>query len=148
MNPQVQRQDIDHLNSLAIGFRVVGGLCALCVNIAWIHVFVGLATMFGFGMSTASSNARPSDSAFAWLFGTAFGGLFAFIGLFVILAGYAMGYYGFRAAKALELHREWKLCFGVSIAFLLFQPLGLVVGILALIVLNRPSVRDLFNANT
>lgn len=147
MNPQVQRQDIDNLNSLAIGFRVVGGLCALCVNIAWIHVFLGIATMFGAGITAASPKSNASDSVFASMFGTAFGGMFAVIGLAVILSGYAVGYYGFKAAKALEQQREWKLCLGVSIAFLFFQPVGLVLGILALIVLNRPSVRDLFNAN-
>lgn len=126
---------------LAIGFRVVGGLCALCVNFAWIHVFVGLATILG-GAGAAASNSQANLAG--GVATSAFGGIFVFAGMFVILLGYAMGYYGFRGAKALESCRDWNLCFGTSIAFLLFQPLGLALGIFAIIVLNRTTVRTAF----
>jgi len=141
----LQKQDIDHLSSLAIGFRIVGALCAICVNFAWIHVVVGLTTMLGTSLAPATTS-RPNDpeTAMTPIIGTAFGGIFVIVGLAVILGGYAMGFYGFKAAKALEQRRDWKLCFGVSIAFMLFQPLGLVLGILALIVLSRTSVKQAF----
>ncbi len=129
---------------LATAFRVVGGLCALCVNFAWIHVFVGVASFFtGVGLSTSPSAKNDMAGGVA---ASAFGVIFVFAGLAVILSGYAMGYFGFRAAKAMENRREWKLCFGTSIAFMLFQPLGLALGILALIVLSRPTVKETFGA--
>lgn len=126
---------------LALAFRIVGGLCAFCVNFAWIHVIIGFLTMFGAGSGQLSSGKPDSMSP---AFGTAFGGVFVLAGLLVIASGYVMGYFGFRAAKALENRTQWKLCFGVSIAFMLFQPLGLILGILALIVLSRPTVKEAF----
>ncbi len=147
MNPdQVQKQDDDNLRSLAVGFRVVGALCAICVNFAWIHVIVGLITMIGGNIpikSTGQANAQ--GAAMTGAMSSAFGGIFVFAGLAVIIGGYVMGYFGFRAAKAIETRTQWNLCFGTSIAFMLFQPLGLVLGILALIVLHRPGVRSSFS---
>lgn len=138
MNPR-SSQDDEQLRLLATGFRIVGGLCALCVNFAWIHVIVGLMTIFG----SASGTMNPSDKA-GQAIGASFGGIFVFAGLLVIASGYVMGYFGFKAAKAIENRIQWSLCFWTSIAFMLFQPLGLVLGILAIIVLNRPTVRATF----
>lgn len=144
---RIRQQDSDNLKSLALAFRIVGGLCALCVNFAWFHVILGFSIIFGdpAGFTATNSANRPAtDAAASAAVGTAAGGIFVIAGMIVLLMGYAMGFFGFRAAKAMDNRQHWNLCLGTSIAFLLFQPLGLVLGVLAIIVLNRPTVRELF----
>ena len=141
----LQRQDEAQLKSLAVAFRVVGGLCAFCVNFAWLHVIVGFVTILGGTITPVEVANSPSRASMApAALSATFGGVFIFIGLLVIATGYTVGYFGFRAAKGIETSQNWNLCFGTSIAFMLFQPIGLVLGILSLIVLNRPSVRQMF----
>lgn len=142
----IQKQDEDNLRSLAIGFRVVGGLCALCVNFAWLHVIVGFVTMIGGNIPVKSTSQSGAQStAMTGVLSTTFGGVFVIVGLVAIIGGYVMGYFGFKAAKALETRKNWKLCFGTSIGFMLFQPLGLILGMFAMIVLHRPTVRGSFD---
>ena len=145
---QIQRQDADQLRILAIAFRIVGALCAICVNFAWIHVFIGIAAIMHPEMTSASVNGPNRTTTGSMpvgpAAGTAFGGMFIVAGLTIILFGFVLGIFGFRAAKAMDERRNWNLCFGTSIAFMVVQPIGLVLGILSLIVLSRPSVKQLF----
>ena len=137
--PLPSNQDADHLKSLAVAFRVVSGLCAVCVNFAWIYVVVGILSIVS---PPASVHSTRNDQA---TFTAGFGAVFIFIGFFILAAGYVVAYFGFKTAKSMDQRTNWNLCFGTSIALMLFQPIGLILGIFSLIVLNRPSVKEMFN---
>ena len=100
-------QDINQLRQLAIGFRVMGALCATCVNVLWVHFALGL-TMLNDGH--VRGNGGP---------GILFGALFSLFALALIVAGWVVGYLGFRTARFLEARRHWNFCFGMSIVYLL-----------------------------
>ena len=133
MENHLTQQDPEQLRSLAIAFRVVCGLAATCVNVAWFHVFIG------FQIANTPSRSKSSD-----VIAPIFGYFFSTIALSMILGCYVVAYFGFKTASALEERRNWKICMGTSIAVLFAQPLGTVLGILSLIVLHRPSVKQSF----
>lgn len=126
------RQDEEHLKGLAIGFRVVGGLVALCVNIFWVHVAMGLS--MAIDPSKWGKDAPPPFLGYA----------FALFPLVVILAGWVIGALGFTTARNLDRRTGWSFCFAMSILYLLAQPLGTILGVLAIIVLIRPQVKAAF----
>ncbi|HLO99838.1 MAG TPA: hypothetical protein VK171_14685 [Fimbriimonas sp.] len=130
------RADSDLLRSLAIGFKIMG----------WIHgigACVGLGFLLASAVTTASGFLSPQSD-----FGASLGGgvLLALIG---ILAAFVPVLYlvtSLKTARFLEERRRWGYCFGTSILWLLVQPAGLVLGIIAIVLLHRPSIRQSFTS--
>ncbi len=126
--------DESHLAQLATGFRVVGGLMAVCANFGWIHFSIGIMMLLGkFDNKTQKTPLEPM-----------FGFLFAGAGFAVIVLGITLGVLGWKVARALENRTNHKFCTVISVLYLFFQPVGTALGVLALIVLNRQQVRAAF----
>lgn len=115
---------------LALGFRIHGGLVAA----------FGFCYMLFMG-SMLSSIAQAPTKAGQPPFPSAFFGLFfmAFIGLAL-----AYGVFSFIAASRVDERRSHTFVIVMAAVSLIFQPLGTVLGILALIVLLRPTVSARF----
>jgi hypothetical protein len=131
---QTDTQDAEQLDNLSLAFKVVGALHAVCVNVFWFHVIAGIAVM------NAESPSRgempiPQDL---------FGGVFVLVSLSAIVFGITVGVLTWRAGTFLADRKNHTYCVVLSAVNLLFQPIGLILGILALIVLNRPSVKAIF----
>ncbi len=132
--PQLTSDDIDHLRWLSIGHYIVGGLSVVCGFFPFIHLSVGIGMLSG----QLSGSNPPADAQFV---GALFIGIASvMIAMFWITAGLLI-----YAGRCYVARRKRTLCFVVAVlACVFFQPIGLVLGILSIIVLNRPSVKAAF----
>lgn len=126
-------QDLEHLRWLSIGFYIHAGLTALFSLIPFIHLFVGIAMVTG----KFEQEQNPPPPFVGWLF----------IGIasFVILSGFTLAICSFLAGKYLKSQTKYTFCFVMAIISCMFAPLGLILGVFAIIVLLRDSVKQLFN---
>jgi hypothetical protein len=128
------RADSDLLKSLSVAFKIMG----------WLH---GIGACVGFGfliasaVTTASGFLSPQGDFAAALGG---GVLFALIGILVAFVPILYLVISLKTARFLEERRRWGYCFGTSILWLLIQPAGLVLGVVAIVLLHRPSIRQSF----
>lgn len=123
----MHRQDLEHLNVLAILHYVLAGLTALTAMLPMLYVALGFAMLAG---------GAPGEIA---LMVIAIGG-----GLAVLLLGSAVlvalcGYY-------LHKRKARTFCFVVAAINCTQMPLGTVLGIFTILVLSRDSVQELFAA--
>lgn len=124
-------EDRQHLLYLSYGHFVVGGLTTICGAFPLIHLAVGI------GMVTGRMGSRPEPMGFMFIVVAV-----TLIGMFWGIAGLLI-----YAGRCLRDHRRRTLCFAVAILACVFlQPFGLLLGILSIIVLSRPSVRAAFEA--
>lgn len=132
--PPNVRQDEEHLRLLALGFRICGVLLALCCSFGLIHTGFGLTMLSNPG---AFKGSGPPPPPFM-------GALFAFLGGSVVIGGWVLAYFVYSAAKWIERREGHTAVLVISGLLLLFQPLGMALGIMSFIVLLRPSVQALF----
>ena len=127
-------QDVEHLKLLSIFHYIVAGVFGLFSLFPLIHVGVGLAVVSG--AFEDGSNSPPSW--FGWIFVVA-GSVFITIGLAVsVCVGIA--------GRKLGRHESHMFCIVIACIECLFAPFGTTLGVFTLIVLLRPSVKELFNA--
>jgi hypothetical protein len=137
-----QQNDAEHLKLLSVFHYVLGGLSALFAFFPLIYVVMGVvflnvpATMG----SGSAAPLGPSDPNPAGMIG----GMFIFIGILgtLVLVGYAT--IQFLAARWISQRRRWTFCFVVACIECISVPLGTVLGVFTILVLNRPSVRAVF----
>jgi hypothetical protein len=130
--PLVDR-DAEHLRLLSIGHYVVGAVLGLMACIPIIHLVVGI------GIAVAGS-ASPNPEAPPVFFGL----LFAAIAATIILAGWTVAGSTIAAGRFLTQRRRHTFCMVVACVLCLFMPLGAILGVFSLIVLNRASVKAMF----
>jgi hypothetical protein len=132
------RQDREHLRILSICHYVYAGLHGLLSLLPGFYIFIGvmmlnMPTTTGPGGVSASSAPPP----FIGWFMIALGGFLMTLGLTLsILTAVA----GFNLAR----YRRRTFCFVVACINCINVPLGTVLGVFTIIVLVRPSVKDLF----
>ena len=128
-------QDQEHLRLLAIFHYVVAGLTTLFACLPLIHLVVGiLAIVTPESMTDKSGNVPPPF----------FGWMFAIIGGMMIFLGWAFAISLFCAGRFLARRKHYLFCFVIACLNCLFVPLGTALGVFAIIVLLRPSVKELF----
>jgi hypothetical protein len=128
MNPDPDR---DHLQLLSIFHNIAGVLAALGGLLPIIHLVLGIGLL----------TDLPSESAF--------GGIFAGLALVVVAlvlmtAFFSLSWAAFRSAKNLAAYQNHGFCVAVACVECIFFPLGTTLGVFTLIVLMRPSVKELF----
>jgi hypothetical protein len=130
------KQDSDQLNLLATLSMAYGILMFFCSAFPLIYVVMGLTVATGgFG---PSRNAPPA----------AFGILFAVIGFVGMAFIWAMGGLALHAAKCLRERRNWTWIMVSACVDCVHTPLGTGLGVFTIIVINRPSVKALFDQQT
>ena len=127
--------DNEHLKLLSIFHYVKGGITALFACIPIIHVVFGLVLivaprLFGHG----------SDQPPAFL-----GWLFVILGFFIIFLGWTVAVLVLIAGRCIARRRHYTFCFVVACLECLSVPFGTVLGVFTILVLNRQSVKALFN---
>ena len=130
-------KDIEHLRLLSIFHYVVGGLVALFACFPIIHLTFGLVMLFAQG---ELENGPRNDEEIMQFFGAV---MAAFAGFF-ILAGWTMAVCVFIAGRNLARHRRYTFCLVMAAILCVFIPFGTVLGVFTIIVLIRPSVKELF----
>lgn len=129
------REDREHLHVLSICFYVFGALIGLAGCIPFIHLSMGIAIVSG-SFNTGRGQGPPA--AFGWFF---IGIACAIITLFWSLAACAVC-----TGRFLSQRRHYIFCLVVACVCCLQMPLGTVLGVFTIIVLQRPTVKELFEA--
>ena len=128
-------RDQEHLKLLSIFHYVFSGIVALFACFPIIHLVVGIMfIMAPETMTDKSGNAPPPF----------FGWMFAIIGGVIILAGWIFAIFLLFAGRFLARKKHYMFCLVVACLSCLFIPLGTVLGVFTIIVLIRPSVKELF----
>jgi hypothetical protein len=131
--------DAQHLKALSICHYVMAGLSALFSSFFLIYLVMGI--VFVASPSTMSGGSGQPPPAFM-------GWMFIFIGGIVIVIGWTYAVLMIVAGRFLAQRKHHLFCLvmaGVSCA--VNVPIGTVLGVFTLIVLLRPSVKELFQAN-
>lgn len=129
-------RDEEHLRLLSILYYVWGGLTALGA------CFTGVYALAAGGILTALSQTEQNGPP-AWIGPM----LFVFMGaLFVLVA--VIAWLTVWTGANLGRRQRYTLCMVVAIITCLSVPLGTALGVFTLIVLSRPSVKQLFGVAT
>ena len=141
MVPQIdqQVQDAEQIKLLVIFHYILAGLTALMSCFPIIHLVMGLAMVSGkIPMGTPPTGSGPPPDM-TWT-----GWIFVAVGALAIIAGWTVAVLTFFAGKSLSARRSWTFVFVMACVQCLWVPVGTVLGVFTIIVLNRPSVKGLF----
>jgi len=119
---------------LAIFHFVVAGLTALAALLPVIHLCLGLVMIFGGKHFNGAGG--PPPALLGWFF-------VVFACVFITL-GLAMAGVILCAGLSLSKRKHYTFCQVVACIECLMLPLGTVLGVFTLVVLDRPSVKVLF----
>src|SRR5262245_20658320 len=125
-------QDDEHLRLLSILYYVKGGLAAFgaCIGL-------GVAVVAG-GAFTAAAQSHNGPPVFLGPM------IFAIIGFGTLLAG-AVAALTIWTGRNLAQRKRYTFCFVMAVILCVVSiPLGTALGIFTIIVLQRPSVKNLF----
>ena len=125
------KEDEQYLKLLSVFHYVVGGLAACFACIPIIHLSIGIAMLVG-----AIDDAPEFVGAFMVL-----------IAIFAILAGWTLAVCIIIAGRCLAKRRRYMFCLVMAAISCVFMPFGTVLGVFTIIVLMRPSVKELFAVN-
>ena len=125
-------QDEQYLKLLSVFHYVVGGLAAFFACIPFIHMAIGIAMLAG-----AFKDSPPP----------VVGLIFVIMATFFITAGWTLAVCIIIAGRCLAKRKHYIFCLVMAAVACIFMPFGTVLGVFTIIVLMRPSVKELFAAN-
>lgn len=125
------KEEEQYLKLLSVFHYVVGGLAACFACIPIIHLSIGIAMLVG---------AIDDAPAFAGVF-------LAMIGMIGILMGWTLAVCIIIAGRSLAKRKRYMFCLVMAAISCVFMPFGTVLGVFTIIVLMRPSVKELFASN-
>ena len=132
-------QDEQQLRLLSIFHYVCAGMVALFACFPIIHLVIGLVIVFH-PKTFGSGKDQPSPELFGWMF--------VGIASMIILMGWTLAALVAWAGRCLGRRVHYMFCVVVAGVACLFMPLGTVLGVFTILVLMRPSVKALFDAQT
>jgi hypothetical protein len=124
-------QDEEHLRLLSILYYVKGGLTAFGTCF-----FGGYAVILGTAL-TAASQSHNGPPVFVGPL------VFVLVGFVVLLIG-ALAALTIMAGRNLARRKHYTFCFIMAAILCLSVPLGTALGVFTMVVLLRPSVKQLF----
>ena len=132
-------RDQEDLGRLVLFHKILGWLLCVGSCIGLPHFGIGIFMMTGAIPITDSKSGKP-DPGMNFM-----GPMFAFIGLAVILFILTGSFLNFRAARWVGERSKLTPLYVISALNLLFQPIGLALGVYSFVVLSRNSVKALFD---
>ena len=157
--PIPPNQDEDHLRLLTIFHYIVGGMIALFSCFALIHFVLGLSMVlspqsFNSTITTAPAPSMPpfpSPVPFpappSRVGPPAFMGyMFMIIGGLVVVSGWTVGALTIYAGRCLKARRRYTVVFVMACVICLWMPIGTALGVCTILVLSRPTVKQMFEA--
>ena len=125
--------DVEHLRLLSIFHFVVGGLAALCSLLPLMHLFMGITMVAG----RLDDGPNLTEARL-------FGWFFIVLASAMIAAGLAFAACMVFAGRFLAQRTYYTFCLVVAALECVFVPFGTVLGVFTIVVLQRPSVKELF----
>lgn len=129
--------DREHLKLLAVFHFVLAGVMAFFSCFALIYVAIGLA-MLGGAMEGQNGPNGPNGPP------PELGAIFAIAGGIGVVIGWTLAGLIVLAGRRLIQHRSRVFCMVIAAIMCLSIPFGTILGVFTLVVLSRPSVRELF----
>jgi hypothetical protein len=126
-------RDLEQLGLLAIFHYIVGGIMALCGCFPFIHLGLGVAMLSG----AFHEPGKPAPPLFL-------GWLLIGIASFAILLSWSLAFCVVLAGRKLAQRRNYTFCFVIAALECFFMPFGTVLGAFTIIVLQRASVKAMF----
>jgi hypothetical protein len=135
VSEQQGRQDAEHLKLLSIFHYVVGAMMALFGCFPIIHLLIGLAMVSGkLGHAKAG---EPFPALFGWAF--------VLLATGFILTAWTLAVCTVVAGRNLSRRRRYLFCLIVAgVMAATCMPFGTVLGVFTILVLMRPSVKQIF----
>jgi hypothetical protein len=130
-------QDLEHIKILSIFHFVVAGLAGLFACFPILHLTIGISMLTGSFFA-----GGPSGNPFPFAL---FGLLFTIIPLALILSGWTFAICLAISGYFLAKQKHHLFCLVMAGICCMFMPFGTVLGVFTLVVLTRPSVKELFN---
>lgn len=133
--PPLTPQDAEHLRLLVIFHRIMSGLTICFSSMFIVHLIVGVSAL----VNPEAFSSKQSDQLppmFAWIFMLGGGAAVAF--------GWTVGILNFLVARRLEEKKGATLINVVSALNCLNMPLGTLLGVFTIVVLQRPQVKAAF----
>jgi hypothetical protein len=131
------KEDLQYLKLLSIFHYVVGGLAALFSFIPVIYVGIGILAVCIPGFFEAQDGAMP-------LF---IGWVFIIMGAVLIVLEWAFSACIIVAGRSLARQVHYMFCVVIAAIECIFMPFGTVLGVFTIVVLARPSVKEMFELN-
>lgn len=128
-------QDEEHLKLLSIFHYVAGGITGFISCLPIIHFIIGLVMLVA-GLTGAGDEERIPLLIFGFVFTLVIG--------LLILCGWALAICMIVSGRRLGQRRSYTFCFVIACISCLFMPYGTVLGVFTIIVLMRPTVKELF----
>ena len=127
--------DVEHLRLLSIFHYIVGGLAAMFALFPVFHLAIGIGMVAG-------RFPDPTEQRDMQLFGW----LFVAMAAMWMLAAVTYAVCLVLAGRFLARQADYTFCFIMAALSCAFMPFGTVLGVFTIVVLVRPSVRQLFEA--
>ena len=131
--------DQQYLQLLSIFHYVVAGMIGLFACLPIFHFTIGIALFIGGVTQRQESEALPM--AFMGL-------LFAVIAGSIILFGWVLAVCIALAGRSLATKKRYMFCLVMAGIECAFTPFGTILGVFTIVVLVRPSVKELFMPQT
>jgi len=130
-------KDEEQLKLLQTGHLVLEAITGFFSCMPLIHVTIGLSMLLGHDSLFKDSRGGGPPPFFGLIFAV-MGGIF-------VIAGWTLAVLILKAGRAIGRRRRHTFCTVVACMSCLFMPFGTILGVFSLIVLNRPSVKALFD---
>jgi len=131
-------EDRNHLQLLSVFHYILGGITAFFACFPAIHLVMGL--MMVLRPEIFGPNANNQPPAFMGWFFVFMGGLF-------ILGGWALAICMIFAGRFLARRRKYIFCMVIAAIECIFMPFGTVLGVFTIIILQKDTVKGLFEEN-
>jgi len=133
-----ESRDNEHLKLLALFHYIGGAMVMLFSSFAIIHFVIGITVItHPHAFDPPTTQPGVPDFPAQWM-----GWMFAGIGGAVVSLGSLTLYSG----RCISRRRHRVYSFGVAIFLTLWMPIGTVLGVFTILVLQRESVKVLYNA--
>lgn len=133
-----QDTDNEHLKLLSTFHYVVSGMAALFGCFPIFHLILGL--FFILAPEKLGHGSQQPPAFIGWFF-------VGFASVFILL-GWTFAVLLLIAGRFIARRKHYMFCFVVACVECLFMPFGTVLGVFTILVLNRESVKELFNPRT
>jgi hypothetical protein len=132
-------QDESHLKLLSIFHYVLAVPAVLFSSLFMMHFLWGLGIWCGFSFFDQAGKDAPPRAL----------GIFLMVmGAGIVLVGWSMAACLVLAGRSLTRRKRYLFCLIVAGTMcVMCNPLGTVLGVFTIVVLLRPSVKELFGAN-
>ena len=127
--------DLHYLNLLSIFHYVLGGMKFLFGFFPIIYVVIGMVMLL-------VPEKHGGHEEFP---NVLFGGLMAAFGLGFTVVTWVMAVMMIIAGQKLSRHKSYMFCMVIACIECLSMPFGTILGVFTIILLSRPSVKELFN---